>query len=30
LYDIYKPKYNPNGLIQWANAMFVHAGRLGL
>jgi FkbM family methyltransferase len=30
LYDIYKPKYNPNGLIQWANAMFIHAGRLGL
>jgi FkbM family methyltransferase len=30
LYDIYKPKYNRNGLIQWANAMFVHAERLGL
>ena len=29
LYDIYKPKYNRNGLIQWANAMYVHAERLG-
>lgn len=30
LYDLYKPKYNPNGLIQWANAIFVQAQRLGL
>jgi len=30
LYDIYKPKYNPNGLIQWANALFVHARWVGL
>jgi FkbM family methyltransferase len=30
LYDIYKPKYNRNGLIQWANALYVHAKRLEL
>lgn len=30
LYDMYKPKYHPNGLIMWANAIFVHIQRLGL
>ena len=30
LYDMYKPKYNPNRLIMWANAIFVNAQRLGL
>jgi len=30
LYDIYKPKYGPNGLILWANAIFVDTERLGL
>lgn len=30
LYDMYKPKYNPDGLIMWANAIFVNALRLGL
>ncbi len=30
LYDMYKPKYNPNGLIMWANAIFVNTQRLGL
>lgn len=29
LYDICKPKYNRARCIQWANAMFVHAERLG-
>ena len=30
LYDIYKPKYGPNGLVMWANAIFVHLERLAL
>jgi FkbM family methyltransferase len=30
LYDIYKPRYGPNGLLLWANAIFVHAERLGV
>ena len=30
LYDIYKPKYNPSGMIQWADAIFVQAKRLGI
>lgn len=30
LYDIYKPKYNPNGLLQWANAIFIHTARMDL
>lgn len=30
LYDMYKPKYNPNGMIMWANAIFVHAQRLDM
>ena len=24
LYDIFKPKYDPSGLLLWANAIFVH------
>ncbi len=27
LYDIFKPRYNPDGSIQWADVMFVHAAR---
>lgn len=30
LYDLYKPKYDPKGLLLWGNAVFVHAGRLGI
>lgn len=30
LYDIFKPKYNPEGLLMWGNAIFLHAGRLGI
>lgn len=30
LYDIFKPKYGSNGLLAWANAIFVHAERLGI
>lgn len=30
LYDIYKPRYHRKGKLLWANAVFVHAGRLGL
>ncbi len=30
LYDMYKPKYGPNGLVMWANAIFVNLQRLGL
>lgn len=30
LYDIFKPKYNTNGLIVWGNAIFLNAQRLGL
>jgi FkbM family methyltransferase len=30
LYDIFKPKYNPRGLIMWANALFLNVGRMGL
>ncbi|KPK45278.1 MAG: hypothetical protein AMJ65_00350 [Phycisphaerae bacterium SG8_4] len=30
LYDMYKPKYGPNGLVMWANAIFVNLKRLGL
>jgi hypothetical protein len=29
LYDFFKPKYDAEGLLTWANAIFVHAGRLG-
>lgn len=28
LYDLFKPRYNKAGLIQWANTVFVHADRL--
>jgi len=27
LFDIYKPKYDPRGVLTWANAIFVKAGR---
>jgi FkbM family methyltransferase len=30
LYDIFKPKYSPNGVIMWGNAVFVNAKALGL
>ena len=30
LYDMFKPKYNPNGLILWGNAIFLHGERLGI
>lgn len=30
LYDIFKPKYGPNGLIMWGNAIFLNAQRLGM
>jgi hypothetical protein len=30
LYDIFKPKYNPNGLIMWGNAIFLNIQRIGL
>ncbi len=30
LYDIYKPKHDGNGMLLWANAIFVHTGRLGM
>ncbi len=30
LYDIFKPKYSPNGALMWGNAIFLHAGKLGL
>lgn len=30
LYDIFKPKYDENRLLMWANAIFIHAGRMGL
>ena len=30
LYDIYKPRYNPNGLIMWANAIFVNIEKVSL
>jgi len=30
LYDIFKPKYNRNRLIMWANAIFLNAQRLNL
>ncbi len=30
LYDIFKPKYNPNGLIMWGNAIFLNVQRIGL
>jgi FkbM family methyltransferase len=30
LYDLFKPKYSPNGMIMWGNAVFVNAKALGL
>ncbi len=30
LYDMFKPKYNPNGLILWGNAIFLNTERLGI
>lgn len=30
IYDVYKPHYSENRLLLWANAIFVHAERLGL
>ena len=30
LYDIYKPKYNSNGQILWANAIFLNPERVGI
>jgi FkbM family methyltransferase len=30
LYDIFKPKYGPNGLLMWGNAIFLNTGRLAL
>lgn len=30
LYDIYKPRYNSQGLVMWANTIFVNLKRLGL
>ena len=29
LYDFYKPKYGSSGMLIWANAIYVHAKRLG-
>ncbi len=30
LYDMFKLKYNPNGLIMWGNAIFLNVRRLGM
>jgi FkbM family methyltransferase len=30
LYDIFKPKYNPNGLIMWGNAIFLNLKQVAL
>lgn len=30
LYDLYKPRYGPNELLMWANAIFLNTQRLGL
>ncbi len=30
LYDMFKPKYNPDGLIMWGNAIFLNVQRLGM
>jgi FkbM family methyltransferase len=30
LYDMFKLKYNTNGLILWGNAIFIHAQQLGI
>lgn len=30
LYDMFKPKYNPNGMLLWGNAIFLNVERLGM
>lgn len=30
IYDIYKPRYDKNGVLMWANAIFVHSDRVGI
>jgi FkbM family methyltransferase len=30
MYDIFKPKYDPTGLLLWGNAIYLHPGRLGV
>lgn len=30
LYDMFKPRYGPDGFLMWANAVFVNTRRLGL
>lgn len=30
LFDLFKPKYNPSGMLQWSDALFLHAGRMEL
>ena len=30
LYDMFKPRYGPNGFLMWANAVFLNTRRLGL
>jgi FkbM family methyltransferase len=30
LYNFYKPKHDKNDLLLWANAIFIHCGRLGI
>lgn len=30
LYDLFKPKYGPKGLIMWANAIFLNVRRMGI
>lgn len=30
LYDIYKPKYDPHGLLTWADAMFLNVAKMPL
>ncbi len=30
LHDIYKPKYNSNGLLLWGNAIYLHADKTGM
>ena len=30
LYDIYKPKYDPQGLLLWGNAIYLHSERLSI
>ena len=30
LHDIYKPKYDPKGLLLWGNAIYLHSERLNI